>query len=253
MKTTKLKQFEAEMHHVYTTGRTIRDLSLLRTVTPPHLRTNELSQAPSGLPFPPSPDPNKSSNLFVELASNALGDDLLVGPAVAVLGGDLGELVASREHASGPTSPAKVDVRVLVNGIELLAKRSQAARVVRATGLSENGLALVGLEPSTKSVEGLNVVGGASGVGAGTVGVEVLVDVEDEVGGGAVEVLDFEESGTGAVRDESGSVGPLVTGEEDLVAGGAGLTDGGHGGLNGGGPGVDVDVVLKGNVSTRTW
>lgn len=88
-------------------------------------------------------------------------------------------------------------------------------------------------------------------MGAGAVGVEILVDVEDEVGGGAVEVLDLEESGAGAVGDESGSVGPFVAGEEDLVAGGAGLADGGHGGLDGGGPGVDGDVVLGRGVSTE--
>jgi hypothetical protein len=80
-------------------------------------------------------------------------------------------------------------------------------------------------------------------VGAGSVGVEVLVHVEDQVGGAAVEVLDFGESGAGAVGDVRRSVGPLVAGEEDLVGGGAGLADGGHGGLDGGGPGVDGDIV----------
>jgi hypothetical protein len=82
-------------------------------------------------------------------------------------------------------------------------------------------------------------------VGARAVGVEVLVDVEDEVGGAALEVGDFGEGGAGAVGDEGAGVGPFVAGEEDFVAGGAGLADGGHGGLDGGGPLVDVDVVLE--------
>jgi hypothetical protein len=80
-------------------------------------------------------------------------------------------------------------------------------------------------------------------VGAGAVGVEVLVHVEDQVGGAAVEVLHLGEGGAGAVGDVSGRVGPLVAGEEDLVGSGAGLADGGHAGLDGGGPGVDSDIV----------
>lgn len=172
------------------------------------------------------------SNLsLVELASNALGDNLPVSPAAAALDRSLGELVASIELASRPASPAKVDVRVLVENIELLAQRGQAAGVVRAAGLGEDGLALVGAEPVAEGGEGGDVVGGAGGVGAGAVGVEVLVDVEDQVGGAAVEVGDLVQGGGGAVVDQGAGVGPLVAGEEELVAGGAGLADGGHGSL----------------------
>ena len=39
-------------------------------------------------------------------------------------------------------------------------------------------------------------------MGAGSVGVEVLVDIEDEVGGAAVEVGYLREGGAGAVGDE---------------------------------------------------
>jgi hypothetical protein len=183
---------------------------------------------------------------LVELASNALGDDLPVSPAAAALGRSLSKLVASIELASRPASPAKVDVRVLVKSIELLAEGGQAGSVVGATGLGEDGLALVGAEPGAEGVEGVDVVGGAGGVGAGAVGVEVLVDVEDQVGGAAVEVGDFAKGGGGAVVDEGAGVGPLVAGEEELVGGGAGLADGGHGGLDGLGPGVDGDIVLEG-------
>jgi hypothetical protein len=181
--------------------------------------------------------------LLVELASNALSDDLLVSPAAAALGRHLRKLVRSSEHASRPAGPAKVDVRVLVHGIELLTKHSEAAGIVRATSLGEDGLALVGTEPSTESVEGVDVVGGASGVSSGSVRVEVLVDIEDQVGGAAIEVLDLGESGARTVGDVSGGVGPLVAGKEDLVGSGTGLADGGHGGLDGGSPGVDGDIV----------
>jgi hypothetical protein len=175
---------------------------------------------------------------LVELASNALGDDLPVSPAAAALDGSLSELVAGIELASRPAGPAEVDVRVLVEGIELLAQGGQAAGVVGTTGLGEDGLALVGAEPGAEGVESFDVIGGAGGVGAGAVGVEVLVDVEDQVVGAAVEVGDLGKSGGGAVVDEGAGVGPLVAGEEELVGGGAGL--------DGLGPGVDGDIVLEG-------
>ena len=188
---------------------------------------------------------------LVELASNALGDNLPVSPAAAALGRSLSKLVASIELASRPASPAKVDVRVLVKSIELLAQCGQAAGIVGATGLGEDGLALVGAEPLAEGVEGFNVVGGAGGVGAGAVGVEVLVDVEDQVVGAAVEVGDLVEGGGGAVVDEGAGVGPLVAGEEELVLGGTSLADGGDGGLNGLGPGVDGDIVLESEFSMK--
>jgi hypothetical protein len=182
--------------------------------------------------------------LLVELASNALGDNVLVGPLAAAEGGGLGELVARVEHTSRPASPAEVDVGVLVHGVELLAESLQAAGLAGATSLGENGLALVLLEPRAESLEDVDVVGGAGGVGAGSVGVKVLVHVEDEVGGAAVKVGDLGELVAGAVGDESTGVGPLVAREENLVLGGAGLADGGHGGLDGGSPALDVDIVL---------
>jgi hypothetical protein len=200
----------------------------------------------------PCPQGFCCNHLCVELASNTLSNNLHISPAAAALGRNLRKLVASSEHASRPASPSKVDVRVLVHGIKLLAKRSQAAGLAGTAGLSEDSLALVGLEPGAEGVESIDVVGGAGGVRAGAVGVEVLVNVEDEVGGAAVEVGDFVKSGARAVGDEGGSVGPLVTGEEDLVASGAGLADGGHGGLDGGGPLVDVDIVLRGESVLRS-
>jgi hypothetical protein len=153
--------------------------------------------------------------LLVELASNALGDNVLVGPLAAAEGGGLGKLVAGVEHTSRPASPAEVDVGVLVHGVELLAESLQAAGLAGATSLGEDGLALVLLEPR------------------------------------AVKVGDLGELIAGAVGDESTGVGPLVAGKENLVLSGTGLADGGHGGLNGGSPALDVHVVL-GEMSVRT-
>jgi len=184
-------------------------------------------------------------HLLVELASNTLSNNLSILPSAAALSRNLRKLIAGSEHASRPASPSEINVRVLVHSIKLLAERSQTASLARATSLSKDGLTLVGLEPSAESVESVDVVSGASSVGARAVGVEVLVDVEDEVGGAAVEVGDFGEGGAGAVGDKGASVGPFVAGEEDFVASGAGLADGGHGGLDGGGPLVDVDIVLE--------
>ena len=78
------------------------------------------------------PDHHALHLSLVELASNALGDDLPVGPAAAALDGSLGELVAGVELAGRPAGPAEVDVRVLVEGVELLAQHGQAAGVVGA-------------------------------------------------------------------------------------------------------------------------
>ncbi len=84
--------------------------------------------------------------------------------------------------------------------------------------------------------KGLVDLGGdAVGVGAGAVGVEVFVDVVDEVGGAAVGVLDGGEEG-GGTRGEGGCGGVVGAGEEDDLGSGAGVADGGYGGLDGGGP-----------------
>jgi hypothetical protein len=190
--------------------------------------------------------------LLVELASNALGDNVLVGPLAAAEGRGLSELVAGVEHTSRPAGPAEVDVGVLVHGIELLAESLQAAGLAGAASLGEDGLALVLLEPCTESLKDVDVVGGASGVGARSVGVEVLVHVEDEVGGAAVKVGDLGELVTGAVGDESAGVGPLVAGKENLVLGGTSLADSGHSGLNSASPALDVNVVLGENVSQNS-
>ena len=182
--------------------------------------------------------------LLVELSSNALGDDVHVGPFVAVLGGDLRKLVAAVEHTSRPAGPAKVGVRVLVQDVKLFAKSLQTALLAGAASLSEDSLALVLLQPRAESLECVDVVGGASGVGAGSVGVQVLVHVEDQVGGAAVKVRHLGESIAGTVGDECTGVGPLVARKENLVLGRAGLADGGDGGLNGLRPAVNVHVVL---------
>jgi len=120
------------------------------------------------------------THLPLELASNALSNKRDICPAVAVLGRHLSELVAAAEHAGAPSGPSKVDVRVVVKHVQLLADGFQAARVGRsATGFGQNRLALVLAQPVAEVGESVSVVGGACGVGAAVVGVEVLVHVED--------------------------------------------------------------------------
>lgn len=143
------------------------------------------------------------NHLPLELASNALSNKRDISPAVAVLSRHLSELVGAAEHARAPASPSKVNVRVLVKNVQLLAHGFQAARVGRsATSLGQDGLTLVLAQPVAESGERIGVVGGAGGVGAAVVGVEVLVHVEDEVCCAAVEVGDFDQSAAGAVGDE---------------------------------------------------
>jgi len=185
------------------------------------------------------------NHLPLELASNALSNKRNISPAVAVLSRYLSQLVAAAEHARAPASPAKVNVRVVVKHVQLLADGLQAARVgSSATGLGQDSLAVVLTQPVAEAGERIGVVGGAGGVGAAVVGVEVFVHVEDQVCCAAVEVGDFDQSSAGAVRDEGTCRGKVGTGKENLVASGAGLTDGGDSGLDGGGPCVDVEVVL---------
>jgi hypothetical protein len=136
---------------------------------------------------------SRHDHLPLELASNALSNKRNISPAVAVLGRHLSQLVGAAEHAGAPASPSKVNVRVVVEHIELLADGFQAARIGRsATGLGQDGLAIVLAQPVAESGERIGVVGGAGGVGAAVVGVEVLVHVEDEVCCAAVEVGDFD-------------------------------------------------------------
>jgi hypothetical protein len=75
-----------------------------------------------------------------------------------------------------------------------LAHSRQTARVAGSTaGLGQNRLALVRAQPVAERGESVDVVRRAGGVGSAVVRVEVLVYVEDEVCGAAVEVGDFDE------------------------------------------------------------
>lgn len=107
-------------------------------------------------------------------------------------------------------------------------------------------------EPSGERLESSgDVVCDAFGVGAGAVAVEVLVDVHDEVGDGAIGVLDCAECGGRAGRDKCLCAGVILAGEKDQVVRGACLTDCGHRSLNGGGPAHNVGNVLGIVVSLR--
>lgn len=75
---------------------------------------------------------------------------------------------------------------------------------------------------------------------AAVIGVEILVNIEDQVSSCSVGVLDGQKSGTGAVGDEIRGVGVVVSGEENDLAGGTGIANGGNNSLDGRGPGRDV-------------
>lgn len=116
----------------------------------------------------------------------------MIGPGRATLGWCLSQLVAGSKLTGSPSDPSKVHIAVVVERVELLAQVGQASAVAgTATSLSEDSLTVVGTEPVSKGLEGLLVVGCTLCVGATAVGVQVLMDVEDEREGGAVHVLDL--------------------------------------------------------------
>lgn len=114
-----------------------------------------------------------------------------------------------------------------------------------ATSLGQDRLALVLAEPIAEVGEGVCVVGGAGGVGSGVVGIEILVDVKNEVGSASVKVCNLDQGGAGTVRDKGACRSEVCAGKEDLVASCASLADGSNGSLNSGSPGVDVKVMLE--------
>jgi hypothetical protein len=130
-----------------------------------------------------------SNHLFLELASNALGNKRDISPAVTVLGRNLRQLVGARKHACAPASPSEEDIGVVVQYIKLLAHGRQTARVAgSAASLSQDCLALVRAQPVTECGESVDVVSSAGSVRTAVVRVEVLVYVEDKVCSAAVEV-----------------------------------------------------------------
>ena len=83
----------------------------------------------------------------------------------------------------------------ILQELQLLAQILLTALSVTATSLSQHGLPVVLLEPCCEWLErSIDVVLDALGVGAGVVAVKVLVYIHDEVGGGAIRVLDSVQS-----------------------------------------------------------
>ena len=96
---------------------------------------------------------------------------------------------------------------------------------------------------SQRSERSIDVIGDAIGGGTRVVGIEVLVNVEDEVGVTAVGVLNPRKSVCTSIGDELLGAGPVVPGKQaDLV--GTCIADRCDGCLDGVGPHVDIwDVV----------
>ena len=124
----------------------------------------------------------------LEFPSQALRDQRHIGVTIR----PQAEGVRGIEGAGGPAHPAEIDIRVLVEEVERLADIRQAGRRGGPTAeLGDESLSLVGLEEGDERLEAIgNLVGGALGVGAGPVRVEVVVHVEDELRGRAVAVFD---------------------------------------------------------------
>jgi hypothetical protein len=173
-----------------------------------------------------------------------------IGPSVSILGRSLSKLVRTIKTTCSPASVSKVNIRVLVQELNLLAKILLTASSVTATSLGQHSLPAVLLEPGGKGLEGgIDVVLDALGVGSGVVAVKILVYVHDEVVGGAIRVLDGVEGRGGAGGDEGLGAGVALTGHEDDVALSSGSTDGSYDSLHGRGPLGDVGDVLKFQVS----
>lgn len=86
-------------------------------------------------------------------------------------------------------------IGVGVQEIQHLADIRNARRIIAAaTSLREQSLTLAVLEPREQGGEDIGGLD-TGGSGAGAVGVEILVDVEDEVVGAAVRVGDAGEGG----------------------------------------------------------
>ena len=136
---------------------------------------------------------------------------------------------------------------------------------ISTTSLRVEGLTTILAEPcSQRCPSALNVVGDTVSVSPRVVAVEVFVDVKDQVGGCAVGVLDAEEGGTRAVRNEGLCRGVVVSGKKDHLGGGTvfrkslilyllerhdvnspGITDSSDYSLDGSGPCLDVGDVVR--------
>lgn len=158
----------------------------------------------------------------------------------------LTEFVSLRaERTSRPSDVSEHNIRVLGLVGDLLAEVLDARLGVSTASLSVEGLAVVGAEPAGERCPSvLDVVGDTLSVSSRVVAVEVLVDVEDQVGGGSVEIFDGGEGSGGTAGHECLSRSPVVAGEEDHLGSGTGLADGGNGGLDRGSPGGDVRDIM---------
>ena len=102
-------------------------------------------------------------------------------------------MVRAVERAGAPAEISEVDVAVLVEELERLADVLDARFVVAAAAdFRQEGHTAILLQPIGERFEsGVDGVAHAGGMCAGVVGIEVLVDVKDEVIVRTVRVLDF--------------------------------------------------------------
>lgn len=160
---------------------------------------------------------------------------------ILTIGGDLGQLIIRPEVTRSPARPANKHISVLVQRIENVADDFNAVLSVARTKLSDKCLALVSLQELSNSLKsrGQRVV--AEGVLAALL-VEVLVQLENEVGGATVGILDFQE--VCSTVGEAHRIGPVRRSEEDHLGGRAGFADGCDNSLRGRSPGSLIEVGL---------
>lgn len=160
---------------------------------------------------------------------------------ILTIGGNLSQLIVRPEVTSSPARPSNEHVSVVVKRIKNVADNLNAVLTVTSTKLSDEGLALVALQERSQGLKSRSQRVIAEGVLAALL-VEVLVQLENEVGRATIGVLNIEQIFR-AVGEAHG-VGPVGRREEDHLGGRAGFADGGDDGLRGRGPFGLVEVGL---------
>lgn len=164
---------------------------------------------------------------------------LLIGTARAI---------GSPERPRSPRSPANV-LLVISHVVEDISDVTRALRAVGGPELGDHGFETVFFEPGGEGGEGVGGEVLAGGVGPGEVGVDVLVDVEGEVGGGVAELVHHLAGGGGVAVVVFGPgvpAGPAVAGGDDAV-GVSGRLGGGKGGA------YSCNAPVARMASTAAW
>lgn len=162
---------------------------------------------------------------------------------VGVPVGHFRQLVGRREAAGGPAGPAEEDVAVFVEHVESGSDERDAILSVATANLGQHGLTTNATEVGGQTVEGSGDVVCAGGMGTRVVFIQVLVHFEDQVGGGAIGILDALKGGS-RCRRKGSSVVKVGAREEDQGTGRASsIANGRDAVLNRRCPGIHVEIM----------